>query len=106
MEISVEELTSLVAVSKAYGARTEARAKAKRSKLVVAEAKKDASMFGGYEDCGDSYTARLDEANGAFDAAVSGEIATEKAFKRVRLSAIERHPRLEQLIEQFVYEKQ
>lgn len=103
MEISTEELVHLVNVSKAYGVRTEARARAKEAKAALVKAEKEERHYGRFEDCGDSYRSLLDEAKGVFSSAVSSEIASEKAFKKARLTAIEQHPRLEQLIEEIVY---
>jgi hypothetical protein len=103
MEISTEELGHIVNVSKAYGVRADARARAKEAKTALGHAEQEQRRFGGFEDCGDSYNSMLDEAKGVFSAAVSSEIASEKAFKKARLTAIEKHPRLEHLIEEIVY---
>ncbi|MDW9481789.1 hypothetical protein GOB57_24375 [Sinorhizobium meliloti] len=104
MEISTEELGHIVNVSKAYG-RTEARARSKNAKVALAKAEGEERHFRRFEDCGDGYRSALDEAKGIFSAAVSFEIASEKAFKKARLAAIEQHPRLERMIEEFVYPK-
>lgn len=100
-----DELVAFSAVCKAYGVRTEARARAraKEAKVALANAEREERHFGRFEDCGDSYRSWLDEAKGVFSAAVSSEIASEKAFKKARLTAIEQHPRLEHLIEEVVY---
>ncbi|MCV9964197.1 hypothetical protein OIU34_20135 [Pararhizobium sp. BT-229] len=103
MEISTGELEHLVSVAKAYGVRTEARARAREAKVALAAAEKEERHFGGFADCGDSYRSWLDEAKGVFSAAVASEITSEKAFKKARLTAIEQHPRLERLIEEVVY---
>lgn len=105
MEISTEELENLVNVSKAYGVRTEARMRAKDAKAALAKVETEERHFGRFDDCGDAYRSWLDDAKGVFSAAVASEIASEKAFKRTRLTAIEHHPRLQQLIEDIVYAK-
>jgi hypothetical protein len=105
MEISTGELEHLVSVAKAYGVRSDARARAKDAKVEVEKAEREERHYGGFRDCGDSYRSALDEAKGVMSAAVSSEIKSEKAFKRARLTAIEQHPRLEQLIDELVYDK-
>ena len=105
MEITSGELEHLVNVAKAYGVRADARMRAKDAKVDVEKAEREYRHYGGFADCGDSYQSALDEAKGVMSAAVSSEIKSEKAFKRARLTAIEQHPRLQQLIEDMVYEK-
>lgn len=105
MEITTGELEHLVTVAKAYGVRADARARAKDAKAEVQKAERMERHYGRFEDCGDSYRSALDEAKGVMSAAVSSEIKSEKAFKRARLTAIEQHPRLEQMIEDIVYDK-
>ena len=101
--LTKDELVAFAAVCKAYGVRTEARARAKEAKVALANAEREERHFGRFEDCGGSYRSWLDEAKGVFSAAVSSEITSEKAFKKARLTAIEQHPRLEPLIEEVVY---
>lgn len=98
-----DELVAFADVCKAYGVRTEARARAKEAKVALANAEKEERHYGGFADCGDSYRSWLDEAKGVFSAAVACEIASEKAFKKARLTAIEQYPGLEQLIKEVVY---
>ncbi|MBY3157327.1 hypothetical protein HFO56_33925 [Rhizobium laguerreae] len=105
MEITTGELEHLVNVAKAYGVRTDARTRSKDAKVAVEEAEVQVRHFGRFADCGDGYRSQLDEAKGVFSAALASEIASEKAFKRSRLTAIEQHPGLQQLIEEVVYDK-
>lgn len=102
MQITHEELTALVSVAKAHGVRAAARLKAKQAKAAIAPAEEELRHFGMYEDCGDFYQTMVDEAKGVFSAAVASEIGAEKAYKKARLTAIERHPSLEGLIETYV----
>lgn len=102
MEISHEELRELVGVAKAHGVRATARLRAKQAKAAIEPAEKELAHYGGFADCGDFYQSLVDEAKGVFNAAVSSEISAEKAYKKARLTAIERHPRLEALIETYV----
>jgi hypothetical protein len=102
--ISEVELVALISVAKAYGVRSVARSRAKEAKTAKERARKELSHYGGFADCGDSYQSSYDEASGVFDAAVSAEISSEKAYKKARLTAIERHPRLAELIPRFVHE--
>ena len=104
MEISREALAALVFVAKAHGVRAEARALSKRAKQAIEPAEKLERHFGGFEDCGDSYRSQLDEAKGIFNAAVAHEISSEKAYKKARLTTLERFPALAPLIEEFVNE--
>lgn len=104
MSISPEELDDLIAVAKAYGWRAAARQHAKDAKHGLEREKANARAFGltGGE-VGEFHDARVAEARGVFNAAVANEVASEKTFKKARLSALERHPRLDALIDRFIH---
>jgi hypothetical protein len=101
--LTKDEIEAFADVCKAYGVRAEARARAKDAKVELANSENEERPYGRFEDCGDAYRSWLDEAKGVFSAAVASEVASEKAFKKARLTAIERHPCLEQLINEVVY---
>jgi hypothetical protein len=100
--LNQEQIASLVAVAKAHAVRAHCRDAAKTAKVAQEEATKDCMRFGRYADCGPSYDAALDTAKGVFSTAVSAKISAERAYKKVKLTAVETHPGLAPIIEVFV----
>lgn len=103
MNLSEPELKALISAAQAYAVRTHCRKVAKAAKTAKEAAEKEWLHFSRFEDCGSSYDAWFEQAKGVFDNAVSDEIASEKAFKKAKLSAIEAYPGLQGLIEQFIF---
>lgn len=107
-----DELGALLAVAQAHGVRTRARLTARslkqahdKAKSRLGSAESDARMFFMYDDCGSEYEAEHTEAESAFEVmqaafkeAVMAEIESEKAYKKARLTTIDRHPRLGEII--------
>jgi hypothetical protein len=106
------ELGALLTVAQAHGVRTRARLTARSLKKAHDEAKSrlrgaesDARMFFMYDHCGSEYEAEHTEAKSAFEVmqaafneAVLTEIESEKAYKKARLTTIDRHPHLGEVI--------
>jgi hypothetical protein len=112
IQFSEAELGSLVAVADAHGVRTRARLTARSLKRAHDNAKRElksaessARMFFMYGDCGSEYEAEHTQAKSAFEImqsafneAVATEIESEKAYKNARLTAIDSHPHLSDVI--------
>nr|WP_250808465.1 hypothetical protein [Neorhizobium tomejilense] len=103
IRISEDVLCALVSVAKAHGTRAVARNAAVTAKAEVEEAANDLRRFGMFSDCGPSYESAKDAADGVLRHAVSKKIRAERAYKKVRLTAIETYPGIEALIEKYIH---
>jgi hypothetical protein len=117
--LTLEELFAYTTVADAHGIRTSARRAARKLRDLHADAKSaldsaESNMrYEQFGDCGDSYTNDRKHAEGAlaaldpaFKAAVDTEIEAERNYKRIKLTAIEKHPSLEQLISRLLMTQQ
>jgi hypothetical protein len=112
IQFSEAELGSLLAVADAHGFRTRARLTARSLKKAHDDAQRElksaessARMFFIHDDCGSEYEAEHAQAKSAFEImqsafneAVATEIESEKAYKKARLTAIDSHPQLADVI--------
>ena len=111
-ELTEDALSALIGVAQAHGVRTRARLTARSLKKAYDDAKgrlngaeSDARMFFMFDDCGPEYEAEHTQAKSAFEImqrafneAVATEIESEMAYKKARLTAIDQHPDLEDVI--------
>lgn len=112
IQFSEAELSSLLAVADAHGVRTRARFTARSLKKAhddatreLKSAESSARMFFMHDDCGPEYESEHAQAKSAFEIiqsafndAVATEIESEKAYKKARLTAIDKHPHLADVI--------
>jgi hypothetical protein len=75
------QVFKLGAVAMAHSQRAHARRVAKDTKARYESAQRSYRDFGGYDDCGPSYSASRDKAKALFDTAVDAKIAAEKYFQ-------------------------
>jgi hypothetical protein len=120
IQLSEAELGSLLAVADAHGVRSRARLTARSLKKAHDDAKRElksaessARMFFMYDDCGSGYEAEHAQAKSAFEImqsafneAVATEIESEKAYKKARLTAIDRHPSLADIIARHIQKQE
>lgn len=85
-------------VLEAHKNRAYRREQAKKSRDEAQQAKKQASRWGMFEDCGDSYQSASDEAEGCHQATWNAKVDAEKNFKKLKLTFLETYPGRAELI--------
>jgi hypothetical protein len=86
----------------AHDNRTHYRRQFKAAHGLLEVAKRDHQAFGMYEDCGDSYQSRLDEATGSREAHDALRVSTEKFYKKLKAEFIEAFPECREALEALI----
>lgn len=86
---SVQIWVDFGALQEAYTNRTHLRQKVKDHRVDVERARKDVSIFGIYEDCGDAYYGWLDTEITTHRVLTERKVSAERRFKSLKLTFLE-----------------